>query len=163
MNTYLRYALGAALLAIIAKMTYFLQFSPDEDWDMYVRFFYLFVFLLALLLGLRQARHDRPQSTFGYDVKAGMKVTSVFALILSAFTWLYYKIINPSYFTGRINDAVTAAKDAGQDDLESVRNTVEFIFNAFTHSTITLFGMMVIGFFYTLVLVLIMRAKPNAL
>lgn len=161
MNGYVKYALGAAGLSVLAKLVYFFQFSPDEDWDMYVRFFYLLVFLIALMLGVREERSLRT-TTFTDDVKSGMKVTSVYAMVLSLFTWLYYKFINPAYFAERINRVVTAATEAGQEDLENTRNTAEFIFNAFTHSTLTLFGMMVVGFFYTLVLVLLLRARPTS-
>ena len=160
MEDYTKYALGAAFGGIIVKMSYFLWLYPNDDWDMYVRFSYLLLFLLALFLGLRSFKSKYPQSDFTIDVKTGMKTTSIFAIIISAFTWIYYKWINPGYFASKIEDVKVAAAQS-EEATQNAINTAEFIFNAFTHSAITLFGMMVIGFFYTLILVLIMRAKPE--
>ncbi|MDC1221259.1 DUF4199 domain-containing protein [Salibacteraceae bacterium] len=160
MENYTKYGLGAAFGGVIIKMGYFLWVYPNEDWDMYVRFAYLLLFLLALFLGLRSFKADNPNTDLTIDVKTGMKTTSIFAIIISAFTWVYYKFINPEYFAGKIED-VKIAIEQSEKATENAINTAEFIFNAFTHSTITLFGMMIIGFFYTLILVLIMRAKPE--
>lgn len=160
MNTITKFALPAALVAIILKMSYFIWLAPDESWDMYVRFGYLLVFLLALFLGLRDFKSTNKRSDFAKDVKEGMKVTSVFSIIVSSFTWLYYKWINPAYFENRIAE-LNSIPLMEEKQAENVKNTAEFIFNAFTHSTITLFGLMVLGFVYTLVLVMIMRAKPE--
>ena len=159
MNTVIKFALPAALVAIIFKMCYFLWLAPDESWDMYVRFGYLLLFLIALFLGLRDFKSNNKRSDFTKDVKEGMKVTSVFSIVISSFTWLYYKWINPAYFANRIAE-LNSNPLMEEKEAENVKNTAEFIFNAFTHSTITLFGLMVLGFFYTLILVLIMRAKP---
>lgn len=155
-----KYALGAALGGIIIKMSYFLWLYPHDDWDMYVRFAYLLLFLLALFLGLKSFKRKNPNADLTVDVKTGMKTTSIFAIIISGFTWLYYKLINPAYFASKIEDVKKAAEES-ELATENAINTAEFIFNAFTHSTITLFGMMIIGFIYTIVLVLIMRAKPE--
>ena len=85
-------------------------------------------------------------------------------VFLPFFTFLYYKVINPTYFSSKIQAAVDAVEATGSNgaDLEQVRNTASFVFNAFTHSTLTLFGLMVIGFFYTLILTLLFRYKPKA-
>lgn len=160
MEDHFKYGLGAALGGIIVKMSYFLWLYPNDDWDMYVRFAYLLLFLVALFLGLNSFKSTNRQSAFTHDVKAGMKTASIFAMVISAFTWVYYKFINPDYFANRIEEVMNAANASVQKP-ENAINTAEFIFNAFTHSTITLFGMMVLGFFYTLILVLVMRAKPE--
>lgn len=160
MNNITKYAVSSALVAIIARMTYFLVLSPDEDWDMYVRFFYLLLFLLALFLGLRAEKIDQPKSLFTTDIKTGMKITSVFAIIITGFTFLYYKWINPAYFEDKIQTALDASSP---DQLENTKRWVELIFSAFSHSTLTLVGVIVIGFIYTVVLVAIMRGKPELL
>ena len=158
MKQYQNIAIIAALTGVIAKMTYFLTLAPKEAWDNYVRLFYLLAFLIALFFGLRSFKKRATRSDFTHDVKTGMKITSIFSLIISIFTWVYYKWIDPEYFANRISEAMSQAPE---ESIEAVETNVSFIFNAFTHSTITLFGMMVIGFFYTLIVVLIMRAKPE--
>lgn len=154
-------AIGSALLAIAAKMASFLFLPPDEDTDLYVRFLYLLVFLIALFFGIRFDKQTHPGSAITDDIKAGMKITSVFALILSAFTWVYYKLINPGYFVSKIERTVDAAASNPEAKIEKVRETAEFIFNPFIHTTITLFGFMVLGFIYSLVIVLLLRSTAG--
>jgi hypothetical protein len=162
-------ALLAASLSIIAKMLYFLFFTGDEDMDMYVRFFYLFCFLAALFLGIRKWKTIHGTAPFTEDIKAGMKIASIYALVISGFTWLYYGKIDQAYFKSKIEERVTAAKDAlvagdantTNVDLEQIEQTASFIFNASTHASLTLFGLLVIGFFYTVVISLIFRWRPN--
>jgi len=151
----------AGLVSVILKMVYFLGFYPNDDFDMYVRFAYLLAFLLALFLGLRAWKGDHLDSKLVDDVKAGMKVASLYALILAPFTYIYYKWINPEYFQDRMEQAIAAAQESTPDQVEQVRETVSFIFDAFTHATITLFGLLFIGFLYTLVIVAIFRTKPE--
>lgn len=159
MKDYIKYAITAALISVIAKMTYFLTLSPDDSWDMYIRFFYLLTFLVALFMGLRAYKIAEPLSDFTRDVKTGMKTASVYGLVISAFTFIYYKWVNPAFFAAKIQENVDIAPP---ELVDSIKANSEFIFSPFTHSTITLFGIMTIGFFYTLVLVLLMRAKPEA-
>jgi hypothetical protein len=157
-------ALYASILSIIAKMSYFIWLAPSEDWSMYTRFFYLLCFLAALFFGLRTWKLQQGQGDFAGDMKTSMKIASIYALVISSFTWLYYKWIDPSYFEGRRAEAISSAASSGADEtqLENVTNTVAFIFDPFTHATITLFGYIAIGLFYSIVVVLLFRARPRA-
>lgn len=162
-------ALIAAFASIIAKMLYFIFLAPDKAFDMYVRFFYLLCFLAGLFFGVRSWKIQRGASAFTDDIKSGMKVASIYALVVSGFTWLYYAKINPGYFAQRIEERVHAAEqaiaagaeNADQIDLAQVEQTVGFIFNAFTHASLTLFGLMALGFFYTIIIVMLFRWKPR--
>ena len=79
-------ALIAAFASIIGKMVYHLFFLDTPDFDTYSRFFYLFCFLAALLVGLRSWKIQHPGSPFTEDIKSGMKIASIYALVISAFT-----------------------------------------------------------------------------
>ena len=163
-------ALYAAALSIIAKMVYHILLAPDASFDMYTRFFYLLCFLAALFFGLRSWKLASERTPFTEDVKAGMKIASIYALVIGPFTWVYYKWINPAYFTERINARVEAARTAIESgqvksedvSLEQVEQTASFIFDPFTHSSLTLFGFLVLGFFYTLIIVMLFRWRPKA-
>lgn len=157
-NPIVNNAVTAALVGIIFKMVYFIWFYPNDDYDMYVRFAYLLTFLLALFFGLRTWKAQNEGSDFVSDMKSGLKIASIYSIILSAFTYIYYKFINPAYFEGRIAEKMQAASEANED-LSKVRDTASLIFDAFTHSTLTLFGLIFIGLFYTLILVAMFRAK----
>jgi len=163
-NLIVNISVTAAMASVIGKMLYFIFLAPDESFDMYTRFFYLLCFLIALFIGLRAWKKDKMNIVFTEDVKTGMKIVSIYAIIISAFTFIYYKYINPNYFAQKVQAAIDAVASSGspEKDLEQVRDTASFVFNAFTHSTLTLFGLMVIGFFYTLVLTLLFRYKPKA-
>mgnify|MGYP006424819833 FL=1 len=161
-NPVVNTAIIAALVSIIGKMIYHIFLQEVEDMAMNTRFFYLLCFLMALLFGLRNWKSQKGVTKLTDDVKAGMQVTGIFSVIIAAFTYVYYQFINPAYFAERIAERVEhASQNVEAVDVEQVRNTAEFVFSSFIHSTITLFGFMIIGFFYTLVLVLIMRAKPE--
>lgn len=163
-NPIVNISITAAMASIIGKMLYFIFLAPDETYDMFTRFFYLLCFLVALFVGLRIWKLNNRQAPFTDDVKNGMKIVSIYALIISSFTFLFYKFINPAYFAGKIQKAMDAVANSGsgEAEIEQVKNTASFVFNAFTHSTLTLFGLMVIGFFYTLVIALLFRYRPKA-
>lgn len=149
-----KYPLLGAGLGILTKLGYFFFAAPNQTLDMWVRFAYLLFFLGSLMAGIMVWKQRLPQSGFTQDVKTGMKITSVFALIISSFTWIYYKWIETNYFQKRIQESI---ENVPQEQVEQSREFAEFIFDPFTHSTITLFGSMIIGFFYTLVIVLMLR------
>jgi hypothetical protein len=163
-NPIVNISVTAAMVSIIGKMLYFIFLAPNETFDTYTRFFYLLCFLIALFIGLRNWKLQNANVAFTDDVKSGMKIVSIYAIILSSFTFVYYKYINPNYFLQKIQSAIDAVSASGSsnDELNQVENTASFVFNAFTHSTLTLFGLMVIGFFYTLILILLFRYKPKA-
>ncbi|MDP4662661.1 MAG: DUF4199 domain-containing protein [Salibacteraceae bacterium] len=161
-NPIVNFAFTAALASIVLKMLYYIQFYPNDEFDMYVRFAYLLFFLLALFLGMRTWKSQNDPSEFTEDMKAGMKIASIYAMMVSAFTYAYYKFINPNYFEYKISENLRLASESGEDvDLDKVKETVSFIFDAFFHSTITLFGLIFIGLFYTIVIVAILRYKPE--
>ena len=157
-------ALIAALVSIIGKMIYHFFLLDQPDFDMYTHFFYLLCFLAALFIGLRSWKIQHLGSKFTDDIKSGLKIASIYSLVISGFTWLYYAKLNPEYFANRIAKAIKAAEDAGitLDEIENVRDTTSFIFDAFTHSTLTLFGYIAMGFFYTIILVMFFRYRPKA-
>ncbi|GAB4380583.1 MAG: hypothetical protein Kow0075_11950 [Salibacteraceae bacterium] len=151
----------AALIGVLLKLSYFRWFYPDPEFDNYVRFGYLLLLLLSVFLSLRFYAMTIKKTEFGTMVKEGMKSVSIFALILSGFTYLYYEVINPEYFAGRISDVASQVKQ--MPNSEQAVKTAEFVFNSFTHTTITLVGIMVAGFFYVLILALIQRSSPGFL
>lgn len=159
-NGIYKFPLIAFALSVAAKLVYFFYYNGNEDLDMGVRFAYLLFFLIALVLGVSTWKRQTPRSAFTEDVKTGMKITSVYGLLLALFTWIYYKWINPAYFEDKIKEAIDAAPE---ESLEQIQQTVELIFSASTHSTITLFGTIVIGFFYVLVITLLLRWQANQL
>lgn len=161
-NPIQNFAITAAVSSVLLKMLYYIQFYPNDDFDMYVRFAYLLFFLLALFLGLRAWKKKNDPSDFPTDMKSGMKIASIYAIIVSAFTYVYYKFINPNYFEFKIAERMKAAADSGEDvDLDKIKETASFIFDAFIHSTITLFGLIAIGLFYCIIIVAILRFKPE--
>ncbi|MEX2595464.1 MAG: DUF4199 domain-containing protein [Salibacteraceae bacterium] len=160
-------AIAAALVSIIGKMVYHIFLAPDGIFDMYTRFFYLLCFLLAIFFGFRIWKIQNPHKPFTDDIKSGMQIVSIFALIIAAFTWIYYKWINPHYFEYKIQQTVNAASnstpiDGADVDIEQIQHTASLIFNAATHSSLTLFGIIVMGFFYTIIIVMLFRWRPSA-
>ncbi|MEZ4722433.1 MAG: hypothetical protein R2813_11230 [Flavobacteriales bacterium] len=159
MSILTRYAVPGALIGHHPENGVLRHAATDETMDMYVRFAYLMLFLIALFLGLdiqtRKSRHS-----IGHQIGN----ESSLCVCLDSLR-LYMAILPmdpiPEYFEDRI-DVVAKRPEAAGQEAEKALGTAEFIFSPFTHSTITLFGFMVIGFFYTIILVMIMRGKPEA-
>jgi len=154
-------AIAAFALSVIAKMLYYIRLAPNEEFDMYVRFFYLLVFLLALFIGI-QNRMKSFDFSFTEGLKQGMRIASFYALLLAAFTWVYYRWIDTSYFQVRIQEVRESAAQANAEQMDAIMSNAEIIFSPSTHSTLTLLGLMCIGFIYSIILSLIIRkVKPS--
>lgn len=152
----------AALLCIIARLLLF-SFGPESGWlDHGIRLFYLLVLLIALMWGIvRHRKRFAGEPSFGTEVKAGMKVGSVFVLLIALFTYVFYRFVNPAYFQEKIHTILKSAQGRTTTELENIQATSEFVFSPFTHATATLFIGLLIGFLYTLLMVALVRMKPE--
>lgn len=132
---------------------------------MYTIFVNLFIILVGSFFAVRNYKISNPASTIQAEVKAAMKTTTLFALMMSLFVLVYYKFIDTHYFPQLIESRVELAKAAMKDnpeiDLENVRKTGEMMFSPLTHATITLFGLTVSGALYCFFISLLMRKLPG--
>ena len=151
--------------AIVAKLVLFLMNLAQEQMAMLTIFVNLFVILIGSFFIVRDYKINHPGSNVKSEVKAGMKGTTIFALMLSLFVLIYYNYIDTHYFPNMIADRVELARAAMAENpdisLENVRKTGEMMFSPRTHATLTLFGLTAVGSVYCFLIAILMRRLPG--
>jgi hypothetical protein len=151
--------------AIVAKLVLFLMNLAQEQMAMFTIFVNLFVVLFGSFFIVRDYKINHPGSNVKSEVKAGMKGTTMFALMLSLFVLIYYNYIDTHYFPNMIADRVELARAAMEQNpdinLENVRQMGEMMFSPRTHATLTLFGLTAVGAIYCFLIAILMRRLPG--
>lgn len=149
------------VVSIFMKMGVFaanLQFTPYER----IYFFgNLFVIMVGVFLGIRLFKELSPQKTgFIADVKAGMKVVGLYAVLMSFFVYFYYSFIDASYFPTKIADQIQLLEESGRvtgKELTQSRETASFILSPYFQSTVTLILYLLLGTFYSSLITFFVR------
>lgn len=154
------------LASIVVKLVLFSTGVEAQRAVTVTVFANLLLVSIGTFFGLRQfkIKAARPTS-FKEDVKAGMRVASIYAIFLAVFAYFYYGKIDTTFFSTMIESRVAIAREAqanGQEvDLKNVRSLGEFIFSLRTHTTVTLFGFLITGTIYSLMISYFMRKFPG--
>ena len=113
--------------------------------------------MAGIFFGIRLNKMQATEKTsFVLDFKAGMRVASTYAIFMCAFVYLYYAVIDPSYFDSKLAAQLSLAAENGLD-VENAKKTGEFVLSPFFQSTITLLGFILLGTFYSSILTFLMR------
>jgi len=163
MNKSLSIAIGAALLAIVVKLSIFSIYGSETPYDEYPRYGYLLIVLGAVYFGIvafkKQVNAPTP---FLEDAKEGTKTGAIFALLMAAFSYIYYSFIDKAYFANKIAEKVRlASEQLDEKGIKAVTGSSEVIFSAFFHSTITLMGFLFLSIIYSLILTFLIRKIPQ--
>ena len=98
------------------------------------------------------------------DVKAGIKVAGMYAVLMSLFVYLYYSFIDPSYFPLKIEEQMRLLEESGRasgDELVKSRETAQFILAPYFQSTVTLILYLLLGTFYSSIITFFVRKVRN--
>lgn len=131
----------------------------------------ILLILVAVLFGLRAfKKHQKtPENNFVDDLKCTMRSASLYAIIISSFVFLYYSKIDIN-FTEKIMERQFS--DITQKDFEELKkkdpdmmrgknlddykklkkDEMKLFTSPFITMTMTLVGLMLIGFFYSLLI-----------
>ncbi len=153
--------LFALSFAIFGMSTRVLVFALDWESSVSTQLYFLFL-LLAIFFGMRASFLQNPQRTFGQLFKVGARASATFALVVSAFTYVFYKWFDPNYFAGLIAARIDEAKSLGypEDQLENVTATSQVIFSLSMHIPLTLIGFTLLGISYSVIVALIFKKVP---
>lgn len=156
----LNIALNFALIAIAVKLAVFFLNLPAE-FGIYGYFLFI---LIALFFGLRKHFERKGYKSFGNTLKEGMRISSVYSITITIFTWLYYKFVDTDFLPSRLAERVFEAKELGysEEQIEQVRQTGEFFFSVSIHTSFTLFGFMIVGLVYSIIWAAIFWKMPKA-
>jgi hypothetical protein len=153
-----RIALNFSLAGMGVKMAVFYFALPFE----YGIFGYFLFILFALFFGMRKHMQKSGFLGFGDLLKTGMKIGAIYSAIISAFTYIYYRFIDYSYYPGKIAEKMLEAKEAGasEEQIAQAKETLEVMFSA--SSPVTLLGFLFTSFIYSLIWTLIFTKIPKA-
>ena len=162
----------ASIAIIIKIIVFFTGYQYDLQLDVYVMFANLLLLLLTTFISLFLYKKSLSavKSNFLDDLKYSMKSAVLYAVILSSYTFLHYKIIDTTYLTNRIDDRMKQAEQIDEAKLKTnpkqfskaqflikEREMANFIFSPFYHASFILFGYIIIGFIYALGITFILR------
>ena len=160
MKNIFNYAIWAALLAILIKLAVFEFFPKDDQWDLVPRFAYLFFIPIVLFLSLNTVAKTKRGLVFLDHLKEGMKGGGFFVVLISGFTFVYYKWIHPDYFMMQMSKRLDMAYDQGYspEDLATLKaDLTSSIMTAGMWTSITLLIFTIFAFLCGAVLTLFIR------
>jgi len=168
MKTPLSVAVFFALAYIIIKL---IVFNLGKSVELFVPLILvnIMLILLAAIFGLRawKKSHKNESDSFLEDLKCTMRNISIYAILVSSFVFIYYSYIDKDFkdqlaerqfanvtqedFKEMQKRDPDMLKDKTLDDYKKLKkNEMQLFTSPFMTTTITLMGLMLIGFFYSL-------------
>ncbi|MBL4710723.1 MAG: DUF4199 domain-containing protein [Flavobacteriales bacterium] len=148
------------VVSVFMKMAVYaanLQFTGYEK----IYFFgNLFVMMVGIFFGIRLFKSIvEGKTTFLADIKTGMKVAGMYAVLMSLFVYAYYTYIDPTYFDLKLADQLKLAEGAGitGKDLQLRKETGAFVLSPYFQSTVTLILYILLGVFYSSIITFFVR------
>ena len=119
------------VFSVLLKMLiYFfkLQFTGYERAAMFGN---IFILMTGVYLGIKLFKNTESAKTaFLEDLKAGMRITSLYALFMTAFVYVYYSNIDTTYFQQKLANQLVLAEQNGLD-VANIKQTGEFVLSPF--------------------------------
>jgi len=168
----MKYAFRSAVLFasvfIIVKLIFFNAGWHGKYYPLII-FINILLVLLAMVTGLwSEGKYTKPKRAYLEIVKSCLRPAAWYIILVTGFVFLYYSVIDKEYTKNLIEQRMEAVekadfkkiqensveyKDKTRDDfIDNEREYAEKIFSPFAVSTFTLFGMLLLSFFYSLVI-----------
>ena len=92
-------AITFALIALIIKLSVFSMDMQHGGMEKYIFYIYMFLLLLTVFMGIRSTKvMSNGTTSLGQDFRAGARSASIFAILITAITYMYYSNIDPEFF-----------------------------------------------------------------
>lgn len=174
MRATLKYALIFAGLSILAKIIMWQTGLLDEN-TAPSAMFYLGALLVSIFIALNEtkSKEQLEPTTYFNDLRVAMQSVAYFTIIITFFTYIYYKFIDWEFMYDRIAERIQAAEEleltadinphnlTKEEFIESERKISETIFSPSTQATITLMAFMIVGGVYSAILTAVIRMSPK--
>ena len=174
MSAHFIYSLSFVSLAIFVKLFVFFsnnQYNADIDTAaMYANMLFL---LFCVFFTLRSYKKRESHSQFLDDVKTCGKAVALYALVMASYNYTHYRFVDSEYLNTKITERMELAQQVDEsillnhpkgyskeEFLENELKMTQFIFSAFNHASFTLFGYLLMGILYTIILVVLVRSFP---
>jgi len=118
------------------------------------------ILMTGIFFGIRLFKNNQLERTsFLSDLKAGMKVAGIYAILISFFAYCYYSYIDSQYFTIKMQSQLELAEQNGAEagNLKQMRETMGFVLTPYFQSTVTLILFILLGTFYSSIITFFVR------
>ncbi|MGD1845628.1 MAG: DUF4199 domain-containing protein [Salibacteraceae bacterium] len=161
----LKKPLNVALLAVAlsAAVKLFVFQSGNPDISLVPTYSYFLWLLLAIAGRTWAAKQVLPDGPYRYYAVAGMQVAAIYAVLIALFTYTYYAAIDVDFFANKTTENIRLLEESGATpkNIKQFKKNAATIYDPFLHSTITLFGFLMIGVVYSLVIGGLIRKMPR--
>ncbi len=171
----------AAFFALVYVIVKLIVFNLGKSVDLFIPLILvnIMLILLAALFGLRawKKQHKSNENNFLEDLKCTLRCISIYTIIVSSFVYIYYSSIDKNFkdhLVERQFATITQEdykemqmkdpdmlRDKTLDDYKKLKkNEMQLFTSPFMTTTITMMGLMLIGFVYS---ILVSLAWPRFL
>lgn len=169
----LQVAIFFALIALVIKLTIFGMEMQHGDMEIYIRYIYMFVLLAAVFFGIRANKTVKSKTSFTEDFLSGARTAAFFALLMGGITYIYYTQIDTNFFEVKKQEELQyfpekIAELIDEKGIEATREIVyqkvlgmNTIYTPWSQTSFTLFGLVFLGLFNSLIFALLMRKLPG--
>lgn len=165
MKTHFSIVVWMLVVSIFMKMAIYAGNWQFTGYERIYFFGNMFVIMIGVFLGIRLFKEISAEKTsFMGDIKAGIKVAGMYAVLMSLFVYVYYTFIDPSYFPLKIDDQMALLEESGRatgGELAQSRETAQFILAPYFQSTVTMILFLLLGTFYSSLITFFVRKVRN--
>ena len=152
------YAVAFAVVGMGCRMLVFML-GLEMTWSTQLYFLFL---LLAIFFGVREYFRANVSSNFVQLFKYGAQIGALFSLLVSVFTYIFYRFIDVFFFQEMIDERMANINnaEATAQQIENYRSNLEMVFNANTQSMVTLISFVMLGLTYSAIVSVILSKVP---
>ena len=168
-------AVTFALVGLILKITVFALGIQHGTMETYVWYLFMLLLLCTVFFGIRSNKVNFEGTTsLGQDFKTGARSASFFGILMGAITYIYYAQIDPDFFPIKqqpyLDGLIEIAKskiEEGVSKEEVVKGLyestarVKLQLSPYLHSMLTMFGLVFIGLFNSIVFAFLLKKFPG--
>ncbi len=145
-------------ISILFKMAVYFNGLQSTSFDKVGRFANIFILMSGVFFAIRLFKSQTKEATkFLDDVKAGMRIASLYAICMAAFLYFYYEYIDPNYFGELSISHQIEGQEADEATRKRIQEGAEFVRSAYFNSTISLVGFLLLGSFYSAIIAFLVR------
>lgn len=165
MKPYLKYALITICVLIIWTMIQYLTGLDRSDAGKYVNWISYPIMILFIVLTLKEVKTiNGGYMTLGEGFKNGFMMMVVVALIMSAFTFIYFSYINPDLIEYVSEKAYSDMEDRGLSDeeIEQAMGVAKIFMGKGAMTAMAFLGNIVLGAIFSVIVAAIMKKERPA-
>jgi|TARA_B110000967_G_C18767474_1_gene501189 hypothetical protein len=155
-----KYTISIAF-AIFGMGCRMLVFMMGWDLSVSTQLYFLFL-LLAIFFAVKEFFKGNPESKFGVLFKQGAQVGALFSLFVSIYTYIFYWLIDTSFFDDKKNERLSQIDTSAftEQKMTSFHSNLDMVFNPGTQAMVTLMGFMMLGLTYAVIVGAILSKIP---